>query len=105
MFWQNCEVQVFLSAVHFSIHFCRLEKQAASNSRENLALFDAKLAAAVSALKHHGFTEQLMASGGSPAAVLGALSGTEVGLPDMFSPPMAEIEAAWKSNGETEVKT
>ena len=58
--------------------FCRLEKQSASTSGQNLSLFDAKLSAALATLRQRGFAERLLASGGSPAFILGKSSGKRV---------------------------
>ncbi len=49
---------------------CRLEKQALEASRQNLHLFDEKLAEAVAALEKRGFLPTLLAAGGSPHFVM-----------------------------------
>ena len=62
----------------FRLSFCRLEKQSAAASGKNLSLFDPKLSAALAALRQHGFADRLLASGGSPAFMLGKTSSKQV---------------------------
>lgn len=70
-------------SLHQEVSLCRLEKQLANASGQNLSLFDAKLSAALASVRRSGFADRLLASGGSPAFLLGATSSKKVSCPSI----------------------
>jgi hypothetical protein len=59
-----------------SLKYCRLEKQDAEASQQNLRLFDGNLAGSVASLERRGFVQSLLAAGGSQPFIMASCSTT-----------------------------